>query len=316
MTISKDIKETFFDGIKTSFTLFKIMIPVSIIVKLLSELGFIEIIGEYLTPVMGVIGLPGEFGLVWATTLITNIYGGLIVFFNLSLSNTYTIAQVTVLACVMLVAHTMPIEIRIAQKAGVKVWFMIFFRITCALILGFLLNLIFSIFNIYEEKTNIIWQPEITNPTLQQWAINELRNYLVIFLIITSLLLFMKLLKNLGIIDKLNRSLEPGMKHLGMSKEATPVAIIGLTLGISYGGGIIIKEVKEKMLSKKDAFLSLSLLGLSHSLIEDSLLMLSIGASIIGVVFARVVFTIFVMLILIRFINRISTKRFNKFFVK
>ena len=316
MTISKDIKETFFDGIKTSFTLFKIMIPVSIIVKLLSELGFIEIIGEYLTPVMGVIGLPGEFGLVWATTLITNIYGGLIVFFNLSLSNTYTIAQVTVLACVMLVAHTMPIEIRIAQKAGVKVWFMIFFRITCALILGFLLNLIFSIFNIYEEKTNIIWQPEITNPTIQQWAINELRNYLVIFLIITSLLLFMKLLKNLGIIDKLNRSLEPGMKHLGMSKEATPVAIIGLTLGISYGGGIIIKEVKEKMLSKKDAFLSLSLLGLSHSLIEDSLLMLSIGASIIGVVFARVVFTIFVMLILISFINRITTKRFNKFFVK
>ncbi len=87
MSFTSETKNVFVDACKTSFTLFKIIIPVSIIVKILSELGLIDVIGESLSPVMGLVGLPGDFGIVWATTMITNIYGGMIAFFNLSLSN-------------------------------------------------------------------------------------------------------------------------------------------------------------------------------------------------------------------------------------
>ena len=118
MEILKEIKETLKDAGSTTLTLLKILIPVSIIVKILSELGAIEIIGNYLSHAMGFVGLPGEFGLVWATAMLTNIYGAIVVLFNLSLQSSYTVAQVTVLGGMMLLAHTLPIEARIVQKAG------------------------------------------------------------------------------------------------------------------------------------------------------------------------------------------------------
>jgi spore maturation protein SpmB len=216
----------------------------------------------------------------------------------------------------MLIAHTFPIEIRIAQKAGVRARFSILYRFINAVILGGILSFIFSYFNMFQEESMIIWQPGISNPTLTQWIIGELRNYAMIFLIIFSLLILMRVLKNLGVIDKLNNALEPGLNFLGMSKNAAPLAIIGLTLGISYGGGLIIKEVKEKALSKKDAFLSLSMMGLTHSLIEDTLLMMAIGASLVGILLGRIIFMIIIMVLLIQIINKISNKTFNKFFSK
>lgn len=315
MNVSAQLKETFRDACSTTFTLLKIMIPISIIVKLLSYYGLVEVIGKYLSPVMNVVGLPGEFSLVWATAMITNIYGGLVVFFNLSLINTYSVAQVTVLACMILVAHTLPIEARIAQKAGVRLWFTISFRIFSAFIFGLILSLIFSLFNLLKNDSKILWQPRTTTPTLIQWVLGELRNYLMIFLIILSLTLLMRFLKNIGAINKLNNLLKPGLRLIGMSKNAAPIAIIGTTLGLTYGGGLIIKESKSKMLSKKDVFYSLSLMGLSHSLIEDTLLMLAMGASIFGILFGRVFFTIIIMIILIQVINRFSEKTFEKYFV-
>ncbi len=314
MNLNSEIKKIFKDAGQTSFILFKILIPVSIIVKFLSEIGLVKTISGYLEPVMNLVGLPGDFALVWGTAMITNIYGGLIVFLNLSLSNTYSVAQVTILATMILVAHSFPVEIRIAQKAGVRARFSILFRFLCAIIIGAILSLVFNFFNLFEENTNIIWQPQNIDPSLTQWIINELKNYLMIFLIILSLITLINILKKSGVIEKLNNALEPGLKFLGMSKNAAPLTIIGLTLGISYGGGLIIKEVQDKTLSKKDAFLSVSMLCLSHSLIEDTLIMVSIGASIIGLLFARIFFTIIVMIVLIQIIRKISDKTFQRFF--
>jgi hypothetical protein len=315
MTLISEFKSVLKEAGSTTFTLLKIMIPISIIVKILAYYGLIEVIGDYLSPIMNIVGLPGEFGLVWATAMITNIYGSLVVFFNLSLTNIYSVAQVTVLACMILVAHTLPIETRIAQKAGVRLWFTLFFRIFCAFILGLIMSLIFSTFGLFQNDNKIIWQPNTVNPTLTQWIIGELRNYLMIFLIIFALLLLMRLLKNIGIIEKLNNFLKPGLRLLGMSKDAAPIAIIGTTLGLAYGGGLIIKEAGSKSLRKKDIFYSLSLMNLSHSLIEDTLLMIAIGASILGVLFGRIIFTIIIMIILIKIVNRVSKKAFEKYFV-
>ncbi len=314
MNVVSEIKKIFKDAGETSFILFKILIPVSIIVKILSEIGLVKTISGYLEPVMGLVGLPGDFALVWGTAMITNIYGGLIVFLNLSLSNTYSVAQVTILATMILVAHSFPVEIRIAQKAGVRARFSILFRFLSAIIIGAILSLVFNFFNLFNENTNIIWQPQNIDQSLTQWIINELKNYLMIFFIILALITLIHILKKSGIIEKLNNAFEPGLKYLGMSKNAAPLTIIGLTLGISYGGGLIIKEVQENNLGKKDAFLSVSMLCLSHSLIEDTLIMVSIGASFVGILFARVFFTIIVMIILIQVIKKLSNKTFKRFF--
>ena len=314
--IIKEIKETFIEALKTTYTLLKIIIPISIIIKILTELGIIEIIGYYLSPFMSIIGLPGEFGLVWATGMLTNIYGALIVFFSLSIDNSYTVAQVTILASMILVAHTLPIELRIAQKAGARIWFMFCLRFFSAFSLGFLLFLFYSSFNLYQNVSVLYWNPGNIDSSILGWIIRECRNYLLIFVIIFGLLLLMKLLKKFNIINHLNNFLEPFLEFLGMSKKAAPIAIIGTTLGLSYGGALIINEVKSNLISKKDSFLSLSLMGLSHSLIEDTLLMLAMGAALSGILFGRLIFTIFIMIFLIRLINLVSSEKFEKYFLK
>ena len=315
MKAGKEIKGILKDTGSTYLFLLKIMIPISIIVKILEEFGAIELIGKQLGPAMGILGLPGEFGLVIATAMITNIYGALVVFFTLSLQYTYNIAQVTILACMMLIAHTLPIEARIAQKAGVRLWYTLTLRIFGAFVFGFILNLIFSYFHLFENKNILIWEPGYTNPTLFQWFIGQIGYYIMIFLIILGLMTLMKILKVTGVLDKLNDFLKPSLKIFGMSKNAAILPLIGMTLGLAYGGGVIVKEAKTKLISKKDTFLSLSFLNLSHSLIEDTLLTLAIGASIFGILFGRVIFTIFVMLIIAKYINSLPKKKFNKYFM-
>ena len=44
--------------------------------------------------------------------------------------------------------------------------------------------------------------------------------------------------------------------------------------------------------------------------------MLAIGASLFGILFARLLFTVIIIFVLIRVINRISKNKFDKYFVK
>ena len=64
------VREFLTDAVRTSLILFKIMIPVSIVIKILRETGVIEIIGVAFAPVMELLGLPGAMGLVWVLSLI------------------------------------------------------------------------------------------------------------------------------------------------------------------------------------------------------------------------------------------------------
>ncbi|NCQ34620.1 hypothetical protein GW813_06000, partial [bacterium] len=62
------------------WTLAKILVPLSLVVRLLAQLGVVQWLGEALGPVMGVVGLPGVTGLVWATALFSGLYAAMVVF--------------------------------------------------------------------------------------------------------------------------------------------------------------------------------------------------------------------------------------------
>jgi len=311
-----EVKNTLKEVFHTVFILLRIIIPISIVVKILEEFGVIDIIGRFLGPVMKIVGLPGECGLIWATAMVTNIYGGIIVFFTMATTIPFTIAQVTILCSMILVAHSLPVELRIAQKAGVRLWFMFVLRVFSAFLLGLILHHIYNGFSILQARVRILWKPGIIDPSIISWIVGQLKNYAMIFIIIFVLISIMRVLKVLGVVERLNRALKPLLRIIGMSKDAAPLTIIGMTLGISYGGGLIINEARSGRLSKRDIFLSLSLMGLSHSLIEDTLLMFTVGASLTGILLGRILFTIIVMLMLIRMVRHVSDRNFRRYFVR
>jgi hypothetical protein len=304
----KFIKNTFNEVVSVFLTLFKIMLPVSIIIKILQEFDFIGSIGSAMSPLMKLVGLPGAYGLVWASSFLTNMYGGIIVFFSIFPGNPITSAQVTVLGVMILVAHSFPVELTIARKAGIRIRFILAFRFINALILGWLVYKIYSLFDLYQKPVTLKWMPDKNAEGLGAWALAELENYIVIFLIITVLITIMNILKKIGFINWLNNALKPVLRVLGLSANAAPLTMIGLTLGISYGGGIIINEAKSGKLTWKDILFSISLLSLCHSLIEDTLLMVAIGASATGVLLMRIIYAFILISLLVALVPRLPDR--------
>lgn len=286
---------------------FKIMIPISILIKILQETNAMQFIGQLFKPLMYPLGLPGEMSIVWVTSMISNIYGGILALSSIYSSNSLTVTQLTVLATLILFAHTFLIEIPICKKAGTKILPIFIIRFFGGYIFAILLNLIYSLFNLYQTPIEI---PVTTSEslTLTQWMLTEVQKYITIASIVLILIILLDILERIKVISLINKLLYPVIKLLGISPKVMPLTLIGMTLGLAYGGGLIIAESKEKDISKKDIFLSLALLSLFHSIIEDSLLMIGLGASWTGVFLIRFIYTILLMLIIVKLVKIIPQK--------
>lgn len=281
-------------------TLFKLMIPVIVVVRVLQELGLIDGLSRLLAPLMELLGLPGITGLVWAATLVVNLFAGLIVLASLWSDLSLTVAQASVLAGMMLLAHSLPVEARIAQKAGVNLAFTLTLRIVGAFIYGLLLHGLYSSLDWQQQPAELLLEASRPDPSWLAWLLSQLKNLLMIYAIIQVLILSLELLRRLGVIDVINRSLRPVLHLLGIGREAETLTLVGLTLGLSYGGALLIEEAAAGKVAPRDVLYAISLLGLSHSLIEDTLLLLLIGADLWSILFFRVLFTLLVISGLVR----------------
>ncbi len=274
-----------------SLMLFKLMIPIIIVIKILEEIGGIALLGELLSPLMGAIGLPSEMGIVWAATISTNIYAGMVVFFNLASPEDLSVAQVTVLAGLMLLAHGLPIEAAIARKAGVRLSATLVVRLLGGFFFAFLLHHFYSATGTLQEPVTLAWQPGPQDPSFKGWLTAQFESLLMIQLVIIVLLTVLKILRVIGVDKLICWLLRPILKLLGISAAATNITLIGITIGLSFGGGLLIKEAQSGKVKPIDVFAAMTLLGICHSLIEDTLLVMILGAHLSGVLWGRLVFS-------------------------
>ena len=143
-------------------------------------------------------------------------------------------------------------------------------------------------------------------------ADNRKRTPIIVF----ALVLLLDVLKRLGVIQWINNMIRPVLHLLGIGREAETITLVGLTLGISYGGALLINEAQAGHIKPRDVLFSISLLGLSHSLIEDTLLMMLIGADLSAILVGRVIFSLVIIFLMVRLVDRCSQKTINRFLVK
>jgi len=310
------IKELIHDIIAVSVPLFKLMIPVIIIVKILEEIGAVALLGQALSPFMAAIGLPEEMGMVWAATIATNIYGGFFVLYSLTDPSSFSTAQMTVLGALMLMAHGLPIEARIAQKAGVRLRSVLFLRIVGGYFMAWLLHIWYTTANYLQEPATIFWQPQSQAADLWSWAVGQLEGLLAVQVIIVMLLTGLKIIKLVGIERLLQALLRPILKLMGIGKEATTIALVGVTLGLSFGGGLLIKEAHSGKVSKRDIFAAITLLGFCHSIIEDTLVIMLIGAHLSGVLWFRLAFSMIMTWFMVQLMDRSNDKFRLRYLIK
>ena len=300
------------EALKTSWELIRITIPVAVITRFLEQFGVIELLSTAMAPVMSVLGLPGQLGIVWATTLLTSIYGGLAVLANLAGQLDLTVAQTTILCSIMLIAHSLPLELSISSRAGAGSIPMGILRCGGAVVYGIILNWICSRYSLWQHKVTWIFASQQSNPTLLVWTGQQLYNIVLIILVIFGILLLMRLLRAMRVLDAIEQILAPVLPFFGMGNKAAPVTVIGMIMGLGYGGALIIREAGSGDMTREELFFSMALMGLCHALIEDTLLMAAIGGKLIGILWGRIVFSLLVIYFLVHMFARWRAWRGSK----
>jgi spore maturation protein SpmB len=325
MNIPRQLHDYFYDFFqyvfrrtgKACWILFKLMIPVSIVIRIIQQTGLLVYISDVLTPVMRITGLPAETAIVWLTAMVVNIYGGLLSLFSIypALDEPLTVAQMTVLLTMILIAHTFPIELGISRKTGIRIIIMFVIRFGLGVVAGIILSRVYSLFHFLQQPANITPIFTTTETSWTAWGLNELKNYAIIIVVIFLLVVFIRLLDITGILKIVNKTMEPILKWLGISSAMLPLTVVGLTMGIAYGGGLLVEEGKRKGLKAKEIFYSMTLMGLFHSIFEDTLLMLSMGGHWSGVIVFRTLFAFVCTYLVVRFTGKLNEPKFLKFFM-
>lgn len=278
------------DGNRVSLSLFRFLIPIVIGVKILTEAGVIQYLALPLRPVMHLVGLPAELGLAWAAAMLINIYSGIIVFLGLLPDlPALSVAQATTFALMVLIAHSLILETRIAGQCGLSMPVQLVLRLGMAVAAGLIMDGLCRATEALSSPAVIALEPGPTPSTLAGWAWGEALNLGKIYLLIWGVMLLQRGIDHFRVSDVLGRALHPVLRVLGISPRAAAIVIVGFSMGLIYGSGVIIKSAREGTLAPRDVFCAMSLMGIAHSLIEDTLLMALLGASLWGLLLVRLV---------------------------
>ncbi|WP_417816221.1 hypothetical protein [Thalassospira alkalitolerans] len=295
-------------------TLIKVMLPVMIIVRIADEFGAVALASDLLSPVMGLIGLPPEAGLIWATCALVSIYGAVGAFIGLSAHLDMNAAQLSALCAMMLFAHGLPVEQAIVKRAGASLIATTALRLGAAVSYAALITWISNTTGWLSEPVDFSWmaggETVVAATGLAgwiDWSMQTVKSLVVSFAVIVGLLIILDVLDKTGITNRITNGMMPILRVSGLSREVAPVTTIGVLLGLTYGGALIIDEARKNNFSPRTLFLSLSWLSLSHSLIEDTAIMLALGADIWVVLVGRVILTLLIIAALARLTLRWQT---------
>ncbi len=306
-------REILTDSYQTILILFRILIPALILVKILDYFGATEYLSALTQPLMAPMGLPDMAGLIWATTMIANIYTGVAVFLALADPAEWTTAQTTCLAMLMLSTHNMVVELRIAQQSGCRLLTQLLFRLFSAVVFCYICYQLFETMQWLQQPAEFLWQAPPMDETFSGWIIAQTMSLLKIAVVIVVLIALLRLFKKIGVERLLEILLTPIFQIMGLGREAVTITVVGFTLGLAYGGGLLIKEARSGDIEQADVFSSISLLGICHSLIEDTFLVLIIGANLNTVLILRLLLSILVISILVKLVKRMSDKTRHRY---
>ncbi|MGV8935514.1 MAG: nucleoside recognition domain-containing protein [Allorhizobium sp.] len=286
--------------------LVRITVPIAILTELLSRIGAVTAISPLFAPVMNLVGLPPELGLAWLTAMLVGIWGAVPLIFTLVPASSLSIADVTVFSALILFAHGLPIEQKIIQKAGPGMIATTVLRIAGGLLYALLLHHVLATTGWLSAPVNPTWIPMSATPDLLEFFRSLAWTMIWMLIILVALSFSLELLKVSGLLELMMTALSPLLRLAGIRGEAGHLTAVGLFLGISYGGGLLIREARSGTISPRQIFLSCVFMGFAHSVIEDTLLVMSLGADVYGVLVGRLVFAIAATAVIAALLRRLS----------
>lgn len=291
-------------GLKTTWSLGKIIFPITLLVTMLQYTPVLPFIIDLLAPVMGIFGLSGDAAIPLVLGNALNLYAGIAGILSLEL----TVKEVFILAVMLSFSHNMFIETGVALKVGVKLWVVLVVRFGLAAFSGIIINLVWSGGN---EIAQYGFTPEVAAAPEGWLAIFLLGlekagfGVLQLAMIVIPLMLAIQILKDTKYLNRISDMMGPLTRLLGVQKNASLTLASGLIFGLAMGAGVMIQAVQEDGVSKKDATLAFIFLVACHAVVEDTLIFIPLGIPIWPLLAIRIV-TALVLTIFISYLWRRS----------
>lgn len=280
------VKEILPKTLKTCLWLVRITVLVTLGVLFLEYFDILPWISKLLNPLFNMLGLPGEASLAYVTGYFVNVYSAIAVMATLNLD----IRTVTILSVMILASHNMITETAVQKKTGSSAIRIVIIRTLSAIALGFILNIIMP----GGGKLAVI-EAQATNLTLiemlQVWFFKTIKLIALMTILIFTLSIMQRLLSEFGVIRWLSKFMRPVMAFFGLPAKTSFLWIVANTLGLAYGAAVMIDETESGKITKTDVDLLNHHIAISHSNLEDVLLLASVGAMIPWMVLSRWAFS-------------------------
>ncbi len=277
---------------RTCLWLLKIILPISLLVRLLQYSGWLEKFSALLEPVFSLIGLPGETAIVFITSVFCPLYAPIALITSMSLG----LREATILAVMCLVAHNLVVESSVQARTGSSFWGMTALRICLAFVVAFSLNLVMPLEGwgtvgtaASAAECDSLWE------VVTLWFFSSLQVVFTIIWIVTALMILHYVLEEFKLMKGLSAVFAPLMRLFGLPKDAAFLWLVGNLVGLAYGGAIMMEQMEQKKLSYHDGNLLNHHLAMSHSLLEDTLIFVAIGIPALWIIVTRLFFAITVV---------------------
>ena len=293
------LKRGLLAGLKTTWTLSKVIFPITLIVVILQYTPVLPWIIDLISPFMGLLGLRGEAAIPLVLGNALNLYAGIAGILSLEL----TVKEVFILATMLSFSHNIFIETAVALRVGVKLWVVLVVRFGLAILSAILINVFwkgggeiakYGVTSVSQQVPDG-WG-EIILLGLQKATFGVLQ----LALIVIPLMVIIQFLKERNYLQKLSNVIAPFTKVIGVQPNASLTLVAGLVMGLAFGAGVMIQAVREDGVSKKDATLAFIFLIACHAIVEDTLIFIPLGIPILPLFLIRIS-TAFILTIVVAF---------------
>ncbi len=206
--------------------------------------------------------------------------------------------EVTVLSAMALVAHNLIVECAVQHRAGTPWYWVLAVRLLGSILLG--IAVAWSLAGLAALHLPVLWLRVVSSPQTAVPPSAGFRGFILLWLrdsgtlilkvavIVTAMMIVTEWIRSRGILARLERGCRPALRFFGLADSVAYLWLTAQILGVAYGSGLIIEEMRDNHGYEPRAVRDLhTSIGISHSLFEDTILLVALGASLFWIIVPR-----------------------------